>query len=137
MAKENQATTVRGFPGFLGMDRIPRCNGNRHGRNHVPGIDGENIMIYDLNEYNDVMVKQPGRSRVGRMDKRQAMEEVIKLDKEGRAGELSTGMCDALDISFESFLKFAQINKKRQAFVVHELAKMFKLKLRGNNEKIS
>jgi hypothetical protein len=64
------------------------------------------------------------------MDKRQAMEEVIKLSKETRPGGLTTGMCDALEISFESFLKFCQLGDKGQLRVINSLADMFERKLK-------
>lgn len=61
--------------------------------------------------------------------KQTAMEEVIKMNQEGRAGELTTGMCEALGISFESFLKFAQLDENAQASVIKRLAGMFILSL--------
>jgi hypothetical protein len=57
--------------------------------------------------------------------KKDAKLEVIKMNQEDRAGELTTGMCEALDISFESFLKFAQIDAERQAIVIERLADIF------------
>jgi hypothetical protein len=61
--------------------------------------------------------------------KQTAMEEVIKMNQEDRAGELTTGMCEALGISFESFLKFAQLDEKSQAIVIEKLAGIFILSL--------
>lgn len=55
--------------------------------------------------------------------------EVIKMNQEGRAGELTTGMCEALDISFESFLKFAQLKDEEQAIVIEKLAGIFILEI--------
>ena len=61
--------------------------------------------------------------------KKSAMEEVIKMHREGRAGELTTGICEALDISFESFLKFAQLDEKSQENVIEKLAGLFILSM--------
>jgi hypothetical protein len=63
------------------------------------------------------------------MEKREAMEAVIKMAAEGRPGDFTTGICEALGISFDNFLRFAQTSRKQQAFVIGELAKMFELKL--------
>ena len=54
-----------------------------------------------------------------------AQAEVILMHKEGRAGDLTTGMCEALDISFESFLKFAQLDEDSQTIVIEKLAGIF------------
>ena len=58
--------------------------------------------------------------------KEEAMAEVIRM---GQAGEynLSTGMCEALGISFDSFLKFAQCEKSVQKTVVKKLAGILEL----------
>jgi hypothetical protein len=86
-------------------------------------VDSISLSCYDVER-----VKKGGR-RFGRMDKRQAMEEVIKMNQEDRAGDLTTGMCEVLGISFESFLKFAQIDDKSKAIVIEKLAGIFILEL--------
>jgi len=52
-----------------------------------------------------------------------AMEAVIDMAKsDGNPGDLTTGICKALDLSFEHFLQFAQLDEKGQKIVVQGLA---------------
>lgn len=58
-----------------------------------------------------------------------AKEAVIKMNQEGRPGDLTTGMCEALNISLDNFLCFAQLTPDAQATVIKKLAGMFILEL--------
>ena len=52
-----------------------------------------------------------------------AIEAVTDMAKEGgNPGALTTGICEALDISFEHFLQFAQLGPKGQKVVIQGLA---------------
>ena len=63
------------------------------------------------------------------MDKKKAMEGVIELSRTDNPGGLTTLLCESLDISFESFLKFSKLDSKGQLRVIDSLADMFELKL--------
>jgi len=65
--------------------------------------------------------------------KETAKLEVIKMNQENRHGDLTTGICEVLEISFESFLKFAQLKDGEQAIVIEKLAGIFILEF--NTEK--
>jgi len=53
----------------------------------------------------------------------EAVEAVIKMaEKDGNPGDLTTGICKALDISFDHFLQFAKLDAKGQKRVVQGLA---------------
>lgn len=51
----------------------------------------------------------------------EARDKVIEM-AQGNPGELSTSMCEALNISFDHFLQFAQLDKKGQKRVIQGLA---------------
>jgi hypothetical protein len=52
-----------------------------------------------------------------------AIEAVTNMArKDGNPGDLTTGICKALDISFDHFLQFAQLDEKGQKRVVQGLA---------------
>ena len=52
-----------------------------------------------------------------------AIDAVIDMAKSGgNPGDLTTGICEALDISMDHFLQFAQLDEKGQKRVVQGLA---------------
>ena len=56
------------------------------------------------------------------MTKSEAIDKIMEMANGGNPGELTTGVCEALDISFDSFLKFSQLDEKGQKRVVQGLA---------------
>ena len=62
-----------------------------------------------------------------------ATEAVIDMAKKGGSpGDLTTGICKALDISFDHFLQFAQLDDKGQRRVVQGLALALLTKKHGH-----
>jgi len=63
----------------------------------------------------------------------QAEEAVMNMaKKDGNPGDLTTGICKALDISFEHFLRFAQLDEAGQKRVVQGLALALLTKKHGH-----
>jgi hypothetical protein len=62
-----------------------------------------------------------------------AIEAVLDMAKsDGNPGDLTTGICKALDISFDHFLQFAQLDEKGQKRVVQGLALALLTKQHGH-----
>jgi hypothetical protein len=67
------------------------------------------------------------------MTKEKAIEAVLDMAKAGgNPGDLNTVICKALDISFEHFLRFAQLDEKGQKRVVQGLALALLTKQHGH-----
>jgi hypothetical protein len=61
------------------------------------------------------------------MTRLQAYEKIIELAEAGKPGELTTIVCEAAGIGFETFLKFSQLDKETQVSVIRKLARSIKL----------
>jgi len=79
-----------------------------------------------MQKYNDTRVAQGG-SGSGRMDRRQAYVEIMRIAEAGTPGELTTTVCEAAGISLDTFLQFAQLDKETQVSVIRKLARSIEL----------
>jgi hypothetical protein len=59
------------------------------------------------------------------MTPKEAMIEIVKISRAGTPGKLSTVMCAAVGIPFETFLRFSQMKKEDQVIGLKKLADQF------------